>query len=169
MALSKKIKVILYLLIVFAVGYVGFWMAVIAIFVGSGKFYAPVLIISCIILLVLILLGMFRLMSSRKLKIFWISFLSLLLVSCGIHEIRNAYDRSFLRIRDSIDLSLYTPFADNTLAVSLEETSTLKLESDLPLLDGATALYPLYAAFVQAVYPEKEYTPYDGEVVRILI
>ena len=165
MALSKEIKVILYLLIVLIVGFVGFWMLIIAIFAGIGKFYAPVILITSIILLVLILLGMFRLMASKKLKMLWISFLSLLFVSCGIHEIRNAYDRSFLRIRDSVDLSLYAPFADNTLAVSLEETSTLKLESDLPLLDGATALYPLYAAFAQAVYPEKGYTPHNGEVV----
>ena len=42
MALSKEIKIILYLLIVFAVGYVGFWMVVIAIFAGIGKFYFTV-------------------------------------------------------------------------------------------------------------------------------
>ena len=29
-------------------------------------------------------------------------------------------------------------------------------------MDGATALYPVYAGFVQAVYPEGEYRRYDG-------
>ena len=107
---------------------------------------------------------MFHLMISKKLRILWIIFLSLLLVSCGVYEIRNAYDRSILRVSDTVNLNLYAPFVNNTMAVSLEETSTLKLESDLPLLDGATALYPLYAAFAQAVYPEKEYRLYDSEV-----
>lgn len=29
-------------------------------------------------------------------------------------------------------------------------------------MDGATALYPVYAAFVQAVYPEREYSLYES-------
>ena len=47
----------------------------------------------------------------------------------------------------------------------MEEDSTFKIEDNLPSLDGATALYPVYAAFAQAVYPEKEYDLYDSEVV----
>ena len=159
------IKAILYLLIVSVVGFVGFWMLIIAIFAGVGKFYVPVIIAGGVILLVLILLQMFRLMVSKKLKILWISFFALLLVSCGIYEIISAYHRSIPRISDHFYLDRYAPFAEHTMAVSLEETPTLKLESDLPLLDGATALYPLYAAFAQAVYPEKAYDIYKSEVV----
>jgi phosphate transport system substrate-binding protein len=33
---------------------------------------------------------------------------------------------------------------------------------DLPVLDGATALYPLYAAFAEATYPKGEYPPRDS-------
>jgi phosphate transport system substrate-binding protein len=50
------------------------------------------------------------------------------------------------------DLTLYAPFKEDTLAVTLDEKSTLRLNESLPVLDGATALYPLYAAFAQAVY-----------------
>ena len=32
-------------------------------------------------------------------------------------------------------------------------------------LDGATALYPLYAAVAQAVYPDKQYDQFDSEVM----
>ena len=35
----------------------------------------------------------------------------------------------------------------------------------MPVIDGATALYPIYAAFAQAVYPEKDYDPYGSEVM----
>jgi len=36
----------------------------------------------------------------------------------------------------------------------LESPSSLMLTGDLPRLDGATAMYPLYSSFVRAVYPE---------------
>ena len=36
----------------------------------------------------------------------------------------------------------------------LERPSSLRLTSDLPRIDGATAMYPLYSSFVRAVYPE---------------
>ena len=53
----------------------------------------------------------------------------------------------------------YEPFGENSKAAHLDGKSNLKLSENLPKLDGATALYPLYAAFVQAVYPEGKYTP----------
>lgn len=55
------------------------------------------------------------------------------------------------------DLTLYSPFTEDTLAAALEEEATLHLAGELPVLDGATALYPLYAAFAQAVYEEEDY------------
>ena len=66
---------------------------------------------------------------------------------------------------DDRDLLLwqYEPFSEGTKAVSLEEQSTLRFHrEDLLRLDGATALYPVYAGFVQAVYPQGEYPLYDN-------
>lgn len=60
---------------------------------------------------------------------------------------------------DSPDISVYEPFKEGTLAASLNEEATLHLEGDLPVLDGAIALYPVYAAFAQAVYEESDYSP----------
>ena len=162
---KTALKILLYILIFTATLVVGFWAIFIVAFSGIGKFYVPIIIIGGIAFLILTLFQMFNFVKSKYMKIAWIGFLSLLFVSCGVHEIRNAYDRSRLRIQDSVNLFLYEPFGENTKAVSLQETSTLKLDSDLPLLDGATALYPLYAAFVQAVYPKKKYELYDSEVV----
>ena len=50
----------------------------------------------------------------------------------------------------------YTPFMSGTLAETLEEESTLQFtgNENLPVMDGATALYPVYASFAQAVYPD---------------
>ena len=51
----------------------------------------------------------------------------------------------------------YRPIASNTLLARLDGPASLSLPpSALPRLDGATALYPLYAAFVLATWPEVE-------------
>ena len=55
----------------------------------------------------------------------------------------------------------YTPNAEGTLAVRLQEESTLKFDEVTIRMDGATALYPVYAAFVQAVSPDRVYDPWD--------
>ncbi len=65
------------------------------------------------------------------------------------------------------DLSLrhYIPHTENSKVVSLTGSSSLYLPEDLPKLDGATALYPVYASFVQAVYPPADYSElYKGIV-----
>ncbi|MDR1840277.1 MAG: substrate-binding domain-containing protein [Treponema sp.] len=70
-------------------------------------------------------------------------------------------------VSDRIYKEDYRPFKEGTKAVILPETPTLKLRNNLPRLDGATALYPLYAAFVQAVYPKRYYSPYgDDQLVN---
>lgn len=76
------------------------------------------------------------------------------------------YKHSLDRVGDAeVDLHQYMPFEEGTKAMKLDEPATLALEADLPILDGATALYPVYAAFAQAVYPEKAYPLYESEVM----
>jgi phosphate transport system substrate-binding protein len=59
---------------------------------------------------------------------------------------------------DTPDLTLYSPFREDTLAVTLP-ASSVKISEDLPLLDGATALYPVYAGAVRAIYDEEAFIP----------
>ncbi|MBQ9915286.1 MAG: PstS family phosphate ABC transporter substrate-binding protein, partial [Clostridia bacterium] len=49
----------------------------------------------------------------------------------------------------------YAPYAEDTKTVMLDETSTLIIEENLPVMDGATALYPIYSSFAKAVYPKQ--------------
>jgi len=58
------------------------------------------------------------------------------------------------KVVQDINYLLYRPFYPNSKVVILPEESNVQLFDDLPLLDGATALYPVYSAFVQAVYPK---------------
>ena len=81
--------------------------------------------------------------------------LALCLAYCGF----GAWRASIPTVEDGRAdlLREYAPFAEDTKAVWLEEPSTLRLdfqEARNLTLDGATALYPVYSAFVQAVYPE---------------
>ena len=52
----------------------------------------------------------------------------------------------------NINISEYLPFDEDSKIVRLENSS-LKLTEDLPKLDGAAAVFPVYSAFVDAVYP----------------
>lgn len=59
----------------------------------------------------------------------------------------------------------YVPFEPDTKALYLEEESTLHLTAGDILslrLDGATALYPVYSAFVQATFPVGDYPLTSG-------
>lgn len=54
---------------------------------------------------------------------------------------------------DSIDMNDYMPRTGEKTP-ALDEPATLRLTDNLPRLDGATALFPLYSGIVQSVYPE---------------
>jgi len=65
-----------------------------------------------------------------------------------------AYERYLAvpRVSDEVVLGLYRPFAPGNLLVVPSTRPSLQLTSDYPRLDGATALFPVYAAAAQAVY-----------------
>jgi len=50
------------------------------------------------------------------------------------------------------DLASFAHFSEYSQIARLNEKSTLTLYTDLPILDGATALFPIYAAFAEAVF-----------------
>lgn len=60
----------------------------------------------------------------------------------------------------SIELAEYLPFDEDSKIVKLK--SNLQLEGDLPIIDGAAALYPIFSAFVHANYPESS-VKFNGE------
>lgn len=66
------------------------------------------------------------------------------------------------RRADAIAVDAYVPFDDSADLARLDHPASLSLDSDLPVLDGAAALLPVYAAFANAVYPEGS-CAFDGE------
>ncbi len=59
----------------------------------------------------------------------------------------------------SIELSEYLPFDENTKVVKVEHQN---LEGELPIIDGAAGLYPIFSGIVGSVYPESS-VEFDGE------
>lgn len=66
------------------------------------------------------------------------------------------YDR-FDVISQGVDWYQYEPFAYDNKLVQVEVSESQKIDRDLPRIDGAYALYPIYAAAVQAIFPKGDY------------
>lgn len=75
-----------------------------------------------------------------------------------------SYESQFHLVRDDLETWNYRPFGENGKLAKLSTPSTLSFTDKVPNLDGATALYPLYAAFVQATYPSGRYSPHTAPV-----
>ena len=60
----------------------------------------------------------------------------------------------------SIEVSRFVPFEPDSEVIRAEAPQTLS--GDIPVIDGAAALLPVYAAFVQASYPP-ESVEFNGE------
>lgn len=117
------------------------------------------------VLLVLLPCSFFLRGRKRGLKRCWLIFLAAMTLAWGTYQGWSRYDRSVPRHYDrDLDLSRYAPFVSDTRAVALAEPATRRLDEPLPRLDGATALYPLYAAFARAVYPPGDYPPETSAV-----
>ena len=63
----------------------------------------------------------------------------------------------------SLDIEKYMPFDDNSRIVKYNGE---KLSGDLPVVDGAAALFPLYSAYVNAWYPEESFSYANGEFAK---
>ena len=113
----------------------------------------------CLILLGLLAEGLLVSLMAQWLtgKRFWALCVCAVLVMGGYWASfrHDQYLRS-ITLREHFDYRTYRPFTEGSLVKKLDEEATLRFHDGdaLPRMDGATALYPVYAAFVQAVYPD---------------
>ncbi|WP_340024507.1 substrate-binding domain-containing protein [Paenibacillus sp. FSL K6-1096] len=130
-------------------------------FTGGMLFYGPLVLVIAGGLALLSVISIFGLFSSRVRRIMLSGFIGLCVLAAAGYEIRQAYIHSLAEVREGeVNLTQYAPFADDTKAAALGRTASYQLTDNLPRLDGATALYPLYSAFAQAVYPQDHYSPF---------
>ncbi len=88
--------------------------------------------------------------------------LAVYLVALFINVGVQAYNESItIDTSPNIDVNQYLPFKEDSKIVMLDKEASLKLTEDLPVVDGAAAVFPVYSAFVNATYPDTVEL-YDG-------
>lgn len=125
-------------------------------------------------LLVAVIAAMSEYVSRKWTRRIWCLFAAVSLC-CALYAGHGYYEDSIPTVEADDRMALlynYIPFEEESKVATLEEEATLRISTrrDNLKLDGATALYPVYAAFVQATYPERvterEYYPWDNYYVQ---
>ncbi len=97
----------------------------------------------------------------KKFIIIWLIAALFYCIATGVNLYLIRYDESItINVTPNINVSEYLPFAENSKIVKLD-SETLRLTENVPRIDGAAALFPVYSAFVHATYPETT-ALYDG-------
>lgn len=128
--------------------------------------YVKVILVLVILLFIVIVLGIFGFYKTvRRKQIVAIMAVIVLLIP-GIPAMQRYYDSQLTTVDAEVNVWEYKPFVENNLVKQLKDAATVTIEEPLPILDGATAMYPLYAAFVQATYP-KSLNYLQDEIVMV--
>lgn len=101
--------------------------------------------------------------NTRRIAVFCIAS-ALILLGTSIKPLHEYYKKNIPVLSTEVDVRKYQPFTDSRMLARLDEPASIRIQAPLPRLDGATALYPLYAAFVEATYPKGSYPPDLGPV-----
>ena len=107
----------------------------------------------------------------KKRKPYLITYVCLflaVLVCCGVQWGIAEYERSItIDVAPNINAYEYLPFQEDSKIVKMD-SKTLKFSEDdeLPRIDGASAAFPVYSAFVNAVYPNIKETELYGDVFQ---
>ena len=113
------------------------------------------------IILPSLLLPMIWLKKRKRFVLIWSILIGVYLISMGINYAIVEYDKSItINTAPNINIHEYLPFEEESKIVKYD-SKTLKLADNLPRIDGAAALFPVYSAFVNAVYPNTTEI-YDG-------
>ncbi len=151
-----------------------FATAVCALFLAltttHAGFYSGILAAIAILIEILVIGALWGFTKKKKFCIcLYAAFGICIIVSC-IFSGYQLYIKSIQTVSEGDNLlATYAPYAENTKAVTLNEQSSLTITDDIPVMDGATALYPIYASFAKAVYPKEalvDIAAQNGNVIQ---
>lgn len=85
---------------------------------------------------------------------FWLVLPLTFCVLLGVNGWIREYNKKItVNVTPNINVREYLPFTEDSKIVKYR-SETFRLEENLPVLDGAAAVFPVYSAFVNATYPE---------------
>lgn len=125
-----------------------------SIFIGLLA-YSEFITYALLAVLLALFIPVIWLKNKKKVLIYWSLFFIITAVITGIKFGVDAYDRSItINTTPNINVHEYLPFEEDSKIATLDDEPSIKLEKNLPVLDGAAAVFPVYSAFINAVYPE---------------
>lgn len=113
-----------------------------------------------IITLLSLIYGGFK---KKKLRIVLAVLFAVWCVTALAFGARVIYNNSLATVSERESLSSYRPYSENNMLAVLDDEPTIAFQENHPSMDGATALYPVYASFAQALYPEDVLYPKDAQ------
>lgn len=149
-------KVILSVGVFLAGGIIWFFSAIELFFANSNAaFYIAAISIFIITSVLAIILLLFNKMNKKAVYIPILSVFVLCIVSTGVYFGYGKYIENIPKIGEKNEiLPDYAPYYSKSKVAILDGEATLRIDRDVPVMDGATALYPIYSAFARAVYPK---------------
>lgn len=153
--LKKILKIILEIIVTVVICWVAWWAFFISyLFILSNDFNEILSLFSAFAIPLLLITLVFPKKIKKKSFIVNGAYTLIILIALGINFGIMKYDESITINTDvNINVNEYMPFVAETKIAKLDNDASLKLTENLPILDGAAAAFPLYSAFVNAVYP----------------
>ena len=155
--MNKKIfNIIIKVVFLVLIGLVSACSSLYILLLGLGNNLNGIIVgLACFIIPLLLLPLLFK-KTRKKFFIFSGVYTILVILAVIINVSYVNYDKSLVINTDvNINTSEYLPFVEDTKIYKLGKEASLKfdLSDDLPIVDGAAAVFPVYSAFVNAVYP----------------
>ncbi len=145
---ATTIKIILTIFILFVTMYVGL---VLLFFGGKIDTITRALIFFEVPIIILLI------WLKKERKALGIVFVAYTAVTVGTYVYNISYiqqgDELEIKTNVNINTSEYFPHTAGSKIYKLDHKASLQLDENLPVLDGAAAVFPVYSAFVDAVYP----------------
>ena len=148
-----------------AVLYCGFFLGFLSFIFMTAEDVHPVIAYGSMLLFPALALPLIWVKRRMRVLSGWGIFAAVFVLALGINLGVNAYDDSItVDTSPNINVYEYLPFDENSKIVTLENEASLRFtEADaLPVLDGAAAVFPVYSAFVNAVYPAPQKIDSEG-------
>ena len=144
------VKVALTIAVIMATAYSGILGAMILtsegihpVITGIGAFVIPTLFLPLV-----------WLKKRKKFFLIWLIPAVIYFIALGVNYGMVKYDESItINTSPNINVHEYLPFEEDSKIVKTR-SETLQFTDNLPKIDGAAALFPVYSAFVNATYPE---------------
>ena len=133
------------------------YIALLSVLILTSEGINPVISFIAMLVVPSLLLPLIWLKKRKKFFLIWLIPAAVYFIALGINYGMIQYDKSItINTSPNISVHEYLPFKEDSKIVKYD-SKTLKFTDNLPKIDGAAALFPVYSAFVNATYPDTTY------------